>query len=211
MVYQPVSAGYESVTLYFLRKNNAGTHQLQKVTGSRGSVSLNLSKEGIPTLSFKYIGFYHKPVDVSEITADLSAFASPIPISNSQTTMTYGAYSPIAESLSIDLAQEVKARNVINQNEVIVTDRKPSGTTVVQAPDVSTKDFFALVESHNGITTEPLQLIHGTVAGNIVQIDCPAVQLTTISESDSDGELHYSLGLSLIPATSDDEFKLTIK
>jgi len=44
-----------------------------------------------------------------------------------------------------------------------------------------------------------------------VQIDCPAVQLTTISESDSDGELHYSLGLSLIPATSDDEFKLTIK
>ena len=211
VVYQPVSSGYESVTLAYLRKNDAGKNQLHQVTGSRGSASFSLAKEGIPTISFKFVGFYTRPEDVDAITADNSAFADPLPISNAQTSMTIGTYNPIAESISFDMASDVKARNVINQNEVIVTDRKPTGSTSVQAPDISTKDFFKEVESHNGITLQSLQLTHGTEAGNIVQIDAPKVQLTTISEQDGDGELHYNLGLSLIPDTGDDEFLLTIK
>jgi hypothetical protein len=211
VVYQPVSSGYESVTLAYLHKNNAGTNQLHQVVGSRGSASFSLSKESIPMISFKFIGFYLRPTDVATITADHSAFADPLPISNAQTSLTIGAYSPIAESISFDMASDVKARNVINQNEVIVTDRKPTGSTSVQAPDVSTKDFFAEVESHDGITLQALQLIHGTTAGNIVQIDAPKVQLTTIGFQDGDGELHYNLGLSLVPDAGDDEFILTIK
>jgi hypothetical protein len=211
VVYQPVSAGYESVTLAYLRKNNAGTNQIHEVKGARGSCSFSLSKEGIPTISFKFIGFYKRPEDVAVITADHTAFADPLPISNAQTSLTIGVYSPIAESISFDMASDVKARNVINQNEVIVTDRKPTGSTSVQAPDVTTKDFFAEVESHNGITLQALQLIHGTTAGNIIQIDAPKVQLTTISEQDGDGELHYNIGLSLVPNAGDDEFVLTIK
>lgn len=211
VVYQPVSSGYESVTLAYLQKNDAGTNQLHQVVGARGSASFSLAKEGIPTISFKFIGFYQRPTDVAAITADHSAFADPLPISNAQTSLTIGAYSPIAESISFDMASDVKARNVINQNEVIVTDRKPTGSTSVQAPDVTTKNFFAEVESHDGITLQALQLVHGTTAGNIVQIDAPKVQLTTISFQDGDGELHYNLGLSLVPNAGDDEFILTIK
>ena len=211
VVYQPFSAGYESVTLAYLRKNNAGTNQIHEVKGARGSCSFSFSKEGIPTISFKFIGFYKRPEDVAVITADHTAFADPLPISNAQTSLIIGAYSPIAESISFDMASDVKARNVINQNEVIVTDRKPTGSTSVQAPDVTTKDFFEEVESHNGITLQALQLIHGTTAGNIIQIDAPKVQLTTISEQDGDGELHYNIGLSLVPNAGDDEFVLTIK
>lgn len=211
VVYQPVSASYESVTLAYLQKNNAGTNQLHQVVGARGSASFSLSKESIPTISFKFIGFYQRPTDVATITADLSAFADPLPISNAQTSLTIGAYSPIAESISFDMASDVKARNVINQNEVIVTDRAPTGSTSVQAPDVTTKNFFAEVESHDGITLQTLQLIHGTTSGNIVQIDAPKTQLTTIAFQDGDGELHYNLGLSLIPDAGDDEFILTIK
>lgn len=211
VVYQPVSANYESVTLAYLQKNNAGTNQLHQIAGARGSASFSLAKESIPTISFKFIGFYERPVDVATITADHSAFADPLPISNAQTSLTIGAYNPIAESISFDMASDVKARNVINQNEVIVTDRAPTGSTSVQAPDVSTKDFFKEVESHDGITLQALQLIHGTTAGNIVQIDAPKVQLTTIAFQDGDGELHYNLGLSLVPNAGDDEFILTIK
>lgn len=211
VVYQPVSAGYESVTLHYFRKNNAGTSQQHKVTGCRGSVSFGFSKEGIPMLSFKFVGFYNRPVDAALIVANTTAFADPLPISNSQTSLTIGAFSPIAESISFDMAQDVKARNVINQNEVVITDRKPTGSVSVQAPDVSTKDFFAEVESHNGVTVQALQLIHGTTAGNIIQIDAPKVQFTSIAEQESDGELHYNLGLSLIADAGDDEFKLTIK
>jgi len=211
VIYQPVSSGYESVTLAYLQKNNAGTNQLHQVVGARGSASFGFSKESIPMISFKFIGFYKTPEDVAAIIADHSSFADPLPISNAQTSLTIGAYSPIAESISFDMASDVKARNVINQNEVIVTDRKPTGSTSVQAPDVSTKNFFAEVESHNGITVQALSLIHGTTAGNIVQIDAPKVQLTTIAMQDGDGELHYNLGLSFIPDAGDDEFLLTIK
>lgn len=208
--YAPVSSGYESVTLSYERKNSAGTHQQHKVTGCRGSVSFGFSKNNIPMMSFTFIGFYVRPVDVAVTTPDYSGYIAPIPISEAQTTMDIGGFSPVAEAFSVDLANATTARNVVNQAECLITDRAPSGSTTIQAPDVTTKDFFALVESHNGTSTQAIEFIHGTTAGNIVQIDLAKVQLQTPSETDGDGELHYQMGMSLLPATTDDEFLLTV-
>lgn len=209
--YALVSAGYESITIDFLRRNNAGGHQLHKVIGARGTVTFGLSKNQIPMMSFRYIGFYATPVDVAATVPDYSAYMDPVPISEAVTSLDIGGYTPIAEAFSIDVAQNLVARNVINQRECVVTDRAPAGQTTVQAPDVTTKNFFSLAESHAGITTQAVQLIHGVTAGNIVQIDAPKVQLKTPSETDSDGELHYQLNMSLLPATVDDELVITVK
>ena len=72
----------------------------------------------------------------------------------------------------------------MNSARVPRTDRQTVGSVVIEAPAIGTKDFFTLVDNE---TLVALQLVHGTVAGNIVQIDAPKVQLKNPTYSDSDG------------------------
>jgi len=100
--------------------------------------------------------------------------------------------------------------NLVNYEEVLITDREMTGTITALAPLISAKDMFDLVESHNGITTSAFQLIHGPTP-NIVQLDAPAMQLTGISEVDISGEQGYQMPFRLIPSSGDDELKITFK
>ncbi|MCP4595760.1 phage tail tube protein [Neptuniibacter sp.] len=204
--YQPVSSSFESASLHYEQDG-----QIHKVLGCRGSVSFDLSSGGIPVMKFSFTGLYAKPVTGS-LTADLSAFQVPLPVTKANTpTYTIHGYSAIANSFSVDMSNNVVHRNQIGHEEISITDRSPSGQMVIDAPTLTDKDMFALVESHNGITTDAVQVVHGTVAGNIVQIDAPKVQLSGISGTDLDGQYAYQLNTSFIPDAGDDEIVITVK
>ena len=70
------------------------------------------------------------------------------------------------------------------------------------------QNFHAICAAH---TTGALQMIHGTSAGNIVQIDAPVVQLLSPSYADSNGILMLNMQLALIPDAGDDELTLTVR
>lgn len=207
VVYAPVSTGFESVTLYFIE---AG--ELKKLTGARGTVEVTLSKGELPTLKFSFTGLYSKPA-AGSITPDLSAFIAPLAVTNSNTpTYTLHGYSPKAESFSMNMNIDVVYRNVVNGESVIITDRAPSGQFSIEAPDIATKDFYAAVESHAGVTTGALQIVHGTVAGNIIQLDAPKVQLSAIDSADSDGILMFNMDAKFLNTDgNDDDFTITVK
>jgi len=207
-VYQPVSSAFESASLHYIIDG-----QLHKILGARGSVSFSLNREQIPIMSFNFTGLYAKPVAAGAITPDWSNFQTPLPVTKANTpTFTIGAYAANAEAFSFDLANNVVYRNVVNNEGVIITDRAPAGNFTVEAPALATKDFFTAVESHNGVTTQAIQVIHGTVAGNICQFDGATVQLSGLSMQDSDGLLTYSMDARYIPTDAgDDEWTLTIK
>lgn len=211
VVYSPVSDSFKSVTLYYLQRNDAGGFQQQTITGCRGSVSFTVDSSGIPTLSFNFLGFYEKPQDVSAITVDRSAFIDPVYVSKDNTSLTFGSYAAKASAFNIDLANDLTMRSVTGARYVSLSDRAPSGQCTIDAPALSEKDFYALVESHDGTTTESVKLTHGTLAGNIVELSGPNVQFTTISHADSEGELAYQLGMSFLPQSGDDELILTFK
>jgi hypothetical protein len=83
---------------------------------------------------------------------------------------------------------------------------------VFDAPNISDKDIFSdLVESHSGINTGVVALVHGTTAGNIVEFDAPVVQLSSVSEDDQSGIDTYTASARFIPSTGDDEVKFTFK
>ncbi|QFU04588.1 hypothetical protein FIU82_06100 [Pseudoalteromonas sp. THAF3] len=211
VTYTPKSDGFESVTLYYLQRNDAGGFQQQAVTGCRGSVSFNVDRSGMPVMSFTFLGFYEKPTDVAAITVDRSAFIDPVYVSKDNTTLTFGAYAAKASAFSVDISNETSMRSVTGARYVNIADRAPSGQTTIDAPALATKDFYALVESHDGTTTEAVTLTHGTLAGNIVEIKAPSAQFTTLSHTDSDGELAYQLGMSFLPLNGNDEIVLTFK
>lgn len=211
VVYAPVSDSFESVTLYYLQRNDAGGFQQQAITGCRGSVSMSVDSSGIPVLSFNFLGFYQKPTDVSDISVDRSAFIDPVYVSQENTALTIGSYTARASQFSLDLANTLNMRTVTAARYVNLSDRAPTGQATIDAPAIATKDFYSLIESHNGVTTEAVTLTHGKAAGNIVEVSGANTQFTTIANADSDGELAYQLGMSFLPQAGNDELMFTFK
>ena len=195
-----------SVTLRFYLDG-----QLHTVVGAVGNVSLSLTRGQIPAFSFTFMGLYIRPTTAALPTEDVSDYIAPVPVTEDNTpTFTLGATDLIAESLTIDFGNNLVHRNIIGSNRVSVTDRNMTGSLVVEAPALSSKNWFADVESDSGVVTRALQLIHGTSAGNIIQLDAPKVQLTSIEPQDSDGLVTYSMNAIFIPDSGDDELLFTL-
>lgn len=209
VVYEPVSEQFESCTLYFQQSG-----QLHKVTGARGTVKFSLQKGAMPSMNFTFTGIWHAPEKMASTPAvDTSAFKTPVPVNAANTaTYTVHGFNCRAEGLDMDLANNVVYRNVIGGESVEITDRTPTGQVTVEAPDLATKNFFDAVSSHDGVTTAPVNLVHGTAAGNIVELNAPNVQLSSISANDSDGILTYQMDARLIPtASGNDELQLVVR
>ena len=72
---------------------------------------------------------------------------------------------------------------------------------------MATKDWWTSIKN---VTTGALALVHGTTAGNKVQIDAPNVQLITPQYQDQDGIAMLQCGLVFAPgASGNDEIKIT--
>lgn len=201
--YAPVSSGFDSGTLYF---NLDGV--LHKLTGSRGNVSLDFSRDGRPAFKFSFTGLFNAVADAASPVPALTAWKKPLPFNKTNTpTFTLQGYAAILHSLSADMANNLVYRELINgTDQVLITDRKPAGQIVMEAVTVATKDWWTSIKS---ATTGALQLIHGTAAGNKVQIDAPNVQLLNPQYQDQDGIAMLQAGLVFAPGTSgNDEFKI---
>lgn len=198
--YKPVSAAFESLTIY---GNVDGV--LHKLTGCRGTVSLDMSIEQIPALKFRFTGQYVAATDAAPPTQTLTAWQQPKVCTNSNTTglTLHGFATAKMTSLSFDIANDVKFRPVVGAaSEVFITGRNPSGNMVIDAELVATKDWFTSVQA---ATLGALSIVHGTVAGNKVQLDAPKVQVSTLQYGDRDGIATHQLGLVLTPNTGNDE------
>lgn len=211
VTYRPKSDSFDSVTLHYLQRNDAGGFQCQKIAGCRGTVAFTVDRAGIPVMQFKFMGFYARPTDIATIVVNRSAFIDPIYVSKQNTTLMLGAYAARASAFSVDLANNVVPRMVTGYQSIEITDRNPQGSITVDAPTLAAKNFFQSVESHNGVALEAVSLVHGTLAGNIVEIKGPKVQLTTIAPTDSDGELAYQIGLTFTPSAGNDEVEIVVK
>lgn len=206
--YEPVSSQFESCTLYFQQSG-----QLHKVTGAMGTVKFSVQKGMMPSMNFTFTGLWHPPENlVSVPTVDTSAFKTPLPVNAANTTLSVHGYDCRAEGLDMDLANSVVYRNVIGSESVVITDRTPTGQVTVEAPNLTNKDFFDAVASHNGVTTGPISLVHGNDDGEIIQLSAPNVQLSSISSNDSDGILTYQMDARIMPTDAgDDDLKLVVK
>jgi len=203
--YDPNSDLDESVTLKF-----EGDGQQHVLKGSRGNVAMNWQK-GIPFYHFTFSGLYTRPTAASVGTPDFTGIPVPLPVTKLNTTLTVGAYNGPAASLTCDMGMQIYPRNVIGQEEILLTDRGPAGQIVIDQPDIGVIDLFAdFLESHAGINTGAVSLVHGIAAGNKVTFTAPKAQLSTVTEGNDNGLANYSLNARYIPDVGDDEVKLRV-
>lgn len=179
--------------------------------GSRGTVSFALSAKNIPVYKFKFTGLYSAVTDTAAVTPVYTSFQTPLVVNNVNTTpFTLHSISAVMSELSIDMAADIVHRTLVGGSEqVLLTDRKPSGSITIEATTVAAKDWWTVAKN---ATTSSLDITHGTTAGNKVQITAPNVQLTKPTYVDLDGVQMIQMGLNLIPGSSgNDEISVVVK
>lgn len=170
--------------------------------GCRGTLSLNFAPKAIPSFRFSLTGLLGTITDQALTAVTQAGWSTPVEASSANTTLSLHGYSGAAESLSIDLGNTVTPRFLIGSESVIISDRKTTGQAVLEATTLATINWFQRALAR---TRGALSLVHGTAAGNIVEITAPAVELGKIAQGQTDGILNYTVPLSFCPVSGRDE------
>ena len=201
--YAPVSATFSSVTLYFFQDGIR-----HNVTGARGSFTLNASVGAIPTIAFEMTGIYNAPTDTALAAPTYANQASPLIFKNGNTTsFTAFGYAAALQSIDLNMSNEIIYRELVGgTKEVLITDRKPSGTLQVEAVSLATKDYFT---TSTGSTLGSITFQHGTTAGNRATLTMAQSDLADASYTDMDGITMLNLPYVATPtAAGNDELSL---
>lgn len=203
--YAPLTTNQKTVTIHC--HLDGVKHAM---TGCKGNVSFALSARGIPVMRFVFTGFVATVTDTANPAgSDFTGFIAPLAVNKLNTpTLTLHSVAVKATELSIDMANQIDYRNYIGSEDVTFTNRAPTGSITFEYDTIASKNWFTTVSAG---TLSTMQLIHGTTAGNIVQIDAPKVQVTSPSISDDNGLAFMSLNLALQPNTGNDDILISVK
>lgn len=204
VTYTPVSAAFEAVSKYFYLDG-----VLHKFLGTRGSVSMDFKAGEVPLFNFTYIGLFQPVVDAALPTVTLAGFTTPLAVNKVNTpTFSIHAVTAVMSELSLDMANETKYRNLVNYEGVDNVDRAPKGRVQIEANLMATKNWFDVSLQK---TTGALNLIHGTAAGNIVQVQAPAITIGEPDYAELDGIAMLNFDYEPMPVSGNDEFSIVVK
>ena len=202
VTYAPVSSSFSSVTIHY---NTDGVRH--KVTGARGSFTINASVGEIPTIEFSFQGIYNAPDDSALPSVTYGNQATPLIFKNGNTSgFQLLSHAGSLMSVSMDCGNELAYRELVGgTKEVLLVNRSSSGSVSLEAVALSSKDFFAAALAE---TTGNLQFLHGTAAGNKVQFTSSKVDIGDVNYGEQDGIQMLEIPYTLVPSTAGDEFSL---
>lgn len=205
-VYNPITDSEESISCWIHRDG-----VLHKFTGGRGSVSFRLDVNNIPYMTFNFMGLLGAISNTAmPTTADYSGFLTPAPVTNDNTTaLTLHGAEVSFSQLTLDMAvKSVKHQVVGAGSSILIVDRAPSGTAVIQEPELATLDLYAKAKD---ASQGALAVTHGKVAGNIVEFAAPQIGSGSPTEQNLNGVQMLSVPLTINPDTGNDELVVTVK
>lgn len=179
------------------------------MSDAKGTWSIALNSEEIPVLRFTYLGKYHPVVDVNFPSGiDFTGFQQPLTVGDDNTsTFTIAGLDLVTKTFSLDYANQVVWKDLINRSGVRAPDRKPTANAVFEFTKVATRDWVNDVVTG---TEMPLVISHGLDAGNIVSIACPKLQFNAEpSLSDEDKVAMFTGSFAVKPNAGNDEIVLT--
>ena len=199
--YTPISASLPSCTIYV---NYDGV--LQALTGCRGTFSIEASVGEIPKINFEMTGKFNNPSDTALPTCTYVAADPLIFKKDNVTSFEIFGYAGACESWSLDMANEITYRELVGgTKEVLLTNRAPSGSLTVEAVALSAHNF---ITDATGSSTGTNKFIHGTTAGNKIEISCPTSDLGSPTYGESDGITTMELPFVAVPNSGNDEVSI---
>jgi hypothetical protein len=125
---------------------------------------------------------------------------------NVTTATFHGVTGVRIESFDLAINNEFFHKETMSNKEVVITNRAPGGTCVVEAPAVGTTDYFAKAV---GVSTAASSIVLGATGGNIVTVNAPQTDITGVSYGDTNGVISLSMPYLALPTTAgNDEFSV---
>ncbi|HYD12735.1 MAG TPA: phage tail tube protein [Allosphingosinicella sp.] len=179
--------------------------------GCRSNLQLTFEDDDVPMFSLSPTGFVPAGI-VSEAVlgaVTIANQADPVLVSTANTTFSFDGYSPAVRRLTIDLGMKLSPRSLTGPaDRMAASNREPTGNLLVEFPDLTTKNYYTKLLSR---ATGVLQVVHGTVAGNIVQVDAPKCEIGLLTTPTEDDFLMLNIPFRLLPNAGNDELIITSK
>ncbi len=203
VTYEPISANFSSITIHY---NVDGVRHI--VTGCRGNVALSAEVGSIPPLDFTFTGIYNAPTDTALPSVTYGNQATPLIFKNGNTTsFQLLSFAGALQSLSFDMGNSIVYRELVGgTKEVLLTDRAANGSVSIEAPALSSKDFFAAALTDTALGN--LTVTHGTAAGNICRFSSTKVDIGDVSYGEMDGVTMLEIPYTLVPSSANDELSI---
>ena len=203
VTYEPISASFSSVTIHY---NVDGVRHV--VTGCRGTFAINAAVGEIPSIDFTFTGIYNAPTDVALPSVTYGNQATPLIFKNGNTTsFQLLSYAGALMNLTMDVGNSIVYRELVGgTKEVLLTDRAANGSVTIEAPALSSKDFFAAALTDASLGN--LTVTHGTTAGNIVRVTSTKVDIGDVAYGEADGVTMLEIPYTLVPSSANDELAI---
>lgn len=205
VTYAPITSLRKMVALQFWLDG-----LLFNLLNCMGNVEFVLSAGGIPMMKYNFTGSFALPTDAAmPAGVNFAGITAPVGVNrNNSPTFTLHGAAPKTQDFNANMNNELVFRNLIGAETIDIVNRKPSGNVSFETEAMAFKNWHTAMRTG---TLAPLQMIHGTVPGNIAQIDMPKVQLIGMSKSETDGISMTSMDLAIQPNVGNDELVLTIR
>ena len=202
VTYAPISSGFDSCTIVY----NADGVQ-HKLTGCRGTFSINCETGSIPTITFVMTGLYNAPTDTTMPTCTFQNQADPLVFKQGNTSaFQFQSYAAALQSFTFDMNNEIVYRELVGgTKEVILNNRAPAGTVQIENISLATKNYFTNATSNiSGNNT----FQHGQSDGNKVTVTMPKANITAPAYSSVDEIDMLDLAYTAVPNSGNDEVSL---
>ena len=197
VTYAPVSSSFSSCTI--LCFYGATRHLM---TGCRGTATITMAAGSFAQINFEFTGIYNSP-DSTAMSGTFTVANQSAGIEVNDTNVTtatfHGETSQRIESFDLALNNEVVYKETASSKEVLITNRAPGGTAVLEEPVRATTDYFAKAET---AATGNSSIVLGSSAGNIVTVNVPQTDITGVSRGDTNGVNSLNLPYLALPTTA---------
>ncbi len=204
VTYKPVSTAFKSVSIYYFLDG-----LLHKMIGCMGTATISLNSRSIPMVSIKLTGLYSATTDTALPTDSVyTAFQIPQAVNKVNTTaFTLHSVTTGFDTFSVDVGNNIVYRNMPTIEDVMLTDRRSSGSISIPMTSIAEKAWHDTVRDG---TLAAISMTHGSGAGKIFTITAPKVQLTNPQYADKDGVVMLNLGLNFLPNAGNDELQIAL-
>lgn len=210
--YNPISAAFESLTIYYHRDG-----VLHKALGCMGTAEFKLEEGAIPKISFSFTGIDGGPAAVANPTQVLTAWRTPLVVTTANSasvklgaTYAAGALSGgtdfCSRGLMLDLGNEVQYSSMLGPcTGVDIPNRASKGSMQLDLDAAAEVAAYAAISAN---TLTSVGLVHGTVAGARVLVFAPAVQRINPTQADFNGRIQIGMDLRVLPLVGNDELRI---
>lgn len=211
--YTPVSASFESVTIYY---HDDGV--LHKLLGARGTFSLGMGSGNRPVMKYKFLGIDGGISAVANPSLTLTAWKAPGVITDPNTGdvtigCTYSAGALVSgtvypsQGLQLDLGNTVNHVPLLGGESIDIANRDSSGSVSMDLTAAQEVTFMASVKAN---TVQGIGMLHGTTAGYKVLVFAPAMQMINPKKEEFNGRRIIGYDLRLTPSAGNDELRIVV-